>query len=483
MEFMPTEVMTAAGKKELGIDPLDIEKVLVVVEPPQNAPPGVGFVVNFSKPYQLDQIMMPLVRETTEANLDGAAYRQAQSPMGFSLYMPDSRTLLVAHDHLLRKMVANKKAPAEGPVSRLLAATDTSGDVLAIASMEPVRQMLTAQLAQAPVPPPFEKVKRIPELVTAAKAQLRLTGAFSASLMLLAADEGKAEELEQLINELMDLGQQMALAQMTKEMSGDDPVEQAMLQYMTRINKRMFEILRPTRSGKIVKFAHEGEQQAQIATIGILVALLLPAVQAAREAARRAQSSNNMKMLGLAMHNYHDVHGRLPAQANFDENGKPLLSWRVHILPFVEQQALYDQFHLDEPWNSEHNKTLIPMMPAVYRNPSSPAEPGKSDYLVPVGEGTLFEGTEGKRFADVKDGLSNTLMALEVDPARAVTWTKPEDWEYDPDDALSGLGQAHPGGFEALFGDGSVRFIAKTIDPNVFDKLIRIADGQVVPNF
>jgi prepilin-type processing-associated H-X9-DG protein len=271
---------------------------------------------------------------------------------------------------------------------------------------------------------------------------------------------------------------------MAEEMSADDPIQQASLQYGKRITKKIFDAVRPTRQGKIVKFAYEGDQYAQVATIGTLVMLLLPAVNAAREAARRNQSANNMKMIGLAMHNYHDVHGRLPATANVDENGEPLLSWRVHLLPFMDERDLYEQFHLDEPWDSDHNKPLIPRMPAFYRNPSSPAEGpawlSKSNYLVPVGKGTLFEGTEGKRFADVLDGTSNSIMALEVDSDEAVIWTKPEDWQYDPDKGLAGLGAAHPGGFLALFVDGHVQFLSDEIDPGLFDKLLRIADGQAV---
>src|SRR4249919_3311122 len=107
-----------------------------------------------------------------------------------------------------------------------------------------------------------------------------------------------------------------------------------------------------------------------IAIIAVLIALLLPAVQAAREAARRAQCVNNLKQIGLAMHNYHDVKNGLPPSAIVDKQGKPLLSWRVAILPYIEQQPLYDKFKLDEPWDSPNNKDLIQYMPSIYMCPS-----------------------------------------------------------------------------------------------------------------
>lgn len=220
-----------------------------------------------------------------------------------------------------------------------------------------------------------------------------------------------------------------------------------------------------------------------MAAIGILVALLLPAVSSAREAARRIQSSNNLKQLGLAMLNYHDVYRRFPARAIFDSEGRPLLSWRVQILPFIEEQDLYKQFHLDEPWDSEHNKALIPQMPEVYRNPSAPAEPGQAHYVALVGPGTLFEGREAHSFREILDGSSNSIMLVEVNPDRAVIWTKPEDFPFDPENPLDGLGNAHPGGFNVLFCDGSVRFISETIDPEVFRRMATIADGKPLGDF
>jgi hypothetical protein len=483
MEMLPIEVISAAGKQELGIDPLDVQEVLAIVEVPQGAPPGFGVVVRFSKPHQLNLLMKSIAAETVESELAGRPYLQGKKPMDPGLFMPDDRTLLIGHDPVLRKMVANRAQPAAGPLAKLLASTDTSSDFVAVATIEPVREMASAALSQAPVPPPLVGLKRLPQLLSAAKAQANLTGKMDASLVLVAPDEASAEQLEGLISQLIDFGRQMALTEMTKQVSSDDPVEQAMVQYMQRINQRMFDALRPVRRGKVVRFSHDGSQLSQPATVGILIALLLPAVQAAREAARRAQSSNNLKQIGVAMHNHHAAKGRFPAHANFDGNGRPLLSWRVHILPFLEHKPLYDQFRLDEPWDSPHNKRLIPMMPPVYRNPSSPAGPTKADYLVPLGKGLMFGGKEGSRLPDITDGSSNTIVALEVDPDQAVVWTKPDDWRFDANRPLARLGKAHPKGFLALFADGHVQFLADDIDPGVFQRLLTIAGGEVVDRF
>ena len=225
-----------------------------------------------------------------------------------------------------------------------------------------------------------------------------------------------------------------------------------------------------------------------IATVGILVALLLPAVQAAREAARRSSSMNNMKNILLALLNYADRHGgRFPAHANYSEDGKPLLSWRVHILPELEEMELYRKFHLDEPWDSPHNKQLIPLMPELYLDPSSGLDTtdGRTHYLGSYGKGALFNGTKaGTSFPGVRDGTSNTIAILQVSDARAATWTKPDDWEFNPKKPLDGLDGPHPGGFLAGFCDGHVQFISESIDAATFRAMLTTNGGEVInPNW
>jgi len=215
-------------------------------------------------------------------------------------------------------------------------------------------------------------------------------------------------------------------------------------------------------------------------TAPVAVALLLPAVQSARGAARRAASTNNLKQIGLAMHNHHDSYKGFPAAYSTDKQGKPLLSWRVKILPFVEQVALYNQFHLDEPWDSEHNKKLIPLMPPVYLAPGSTAGPGKTNYLTVRGPNTVFPGGKAVGMAEITDGTSNTIMAVEVSDQKAVIWTKPDDFEYDEKNPVAGLVGLRPGGFNAAFCDGSVRFIAAGIDPETLKLLFTRNDGKVI---
>jgi type II secretory pathway pseudopilin PulG len=199
------------------------------------------------------------------------------------------------------------------------------------------------------------------------------------------------------------------------------------------------------------------------ATIGVLVALLLPAVQQAREAARRNQAMNQLKEICLAMQNYHGVFKKFPPAAVGDAKDKPLLSWRVKILPYLGEEALYNEFHLDEPWDSEHNKPLLEKMPAVYKDPRFGDRGNRTVYLVPTGEEMVFFNNVGANMKTITDGTSKTILAVEADPEKAVPWTKPDDLKIDPKEPGAGLSNLH-GLYLVVAVDGSVHVVPSDID-------------------
>jgi prepilin-type processing-associated H-X9-DG protein len=201
-------------------------------------------------------------------------------------------------------------------------------------------------------------------------------------------------------------------------------------------------------------------------------------VQRVHDAASRAISTNNLKQLALAMHNYHDATGAFPPGAIYSKDGKPQLSWRVLLLPYLDEEGLYKEFKLDEPWDSEHNKKLLEKMPRVFAANGKPDKKGLTHYQAFTGKGMLFDGVRGSRIANVTDGTSNTLMFVEA--AQAVPWTKPDDLPYDPDKPLPKLGGLFKGGFNAAFCDGSVRFISETIAEKTLRALITPNGGEVI---
>jgi hypothetical protein len=189
------------------------------------------------------------------------------------------------------------------------------------------------------------------------------------------------------------------------------------------------------------------------------------------------QSIDNLRHLGIALHNFHDVYKSFPTPATYDTEGKPLLSWRVHILPYVEENQLYREFRRDEPWDSEHNKKLIDRMPAVYRRPFADAKTTKTPYQFPIGDKTAFRPGKKTEFRDIRDGTSKTIGIVEVDPEHEVIWTRPDDWEVDGNDPTKGLMRGPGTTFLACFLDNAVYSFPKSIDKEVLRRFLMAEDG------
>ena len=175
------------------------------------------------------------------------------------------------------------------------------------------------------------------------------------------------------------------------------------------------------------------------------------------------------------------------------------MSWRVHILPFLGAVQLYQQFHLDEPWDSEHNKTLTALMPQAFQC-RDVVDRERTLYLAATGPKALFpqgKADDGRKFgeaagnnrawarkvsyAHITDGTANTIMVVEADPGQAIIWTKPDDLNFDPTAPTKGLEDLRTTGFYALLGDGNVRFIRHTLDPDVLRHLFDPQDGATEP--
>ncbi len=288
-----------------------------------------------------------------------------------------------------------------------------------------------------------------------------------------------------------------------------------------------------------------------ITIIGILISLLLPAVQSAREAARRMQCSNHLKQLGLALHNYHAAHAILPFATPFDNRApaaKPGGTWVAMLLPFLEQSPLYDQFDFTKPMNHADNavavRTVVPGMvcptdpagtqpifedrgnlsnsnPPVslglwYSASMGPTHPDSCPFCPEPRPSYCCQGNNygstspdnnfvgvfgrypaGVRFADIRDGLSNTLMLGETLPAQCVyigayclnfpvsSTTIPLN-TFEVCDAAGGIHYRacgfksfHPGGAMFVLADGSVHFLSESIDYKLFNELGTRAGGEV----
>jgi hypothetical protein len=232
-------------------------------------------------------------------------------------------------------------------------------------------------------------------------------------------------------------------------------------------------------------------------------------VRALQQARAKAQSVNHLKQIGLAMHNFYSTFDHFPPAVIFGPDGRPWHSWRVLLLPYVEEAVLYNQYDFSQPWDSEKNRKLLDRAPEVYRDPIyGDAKDSSTHYAVIVSPDGVFRpegakqtdlknpplGAAGVRLQDVTDGTSNTIAVTQVDPARKIPWTRPEDITFGPN--FPGLGK--PGGIAApytlaadrtkpaalfLYTDGSVHTVGASINPVALKALVTRAGGEVIgPN-
>lgn len=209
--------------------------------------------------------------------------------------------------------------------------------------------------------------------------------------------------------------------------------------------------------------------------------LIAPAVGQARKAAQRAQSSNNLKQLGLALHNYHDTYQCFPPAVVKDKDGKPLYSGRVLLLPFMEQNNLYQAFDKDKAWNSPENERISQTIITTFLDPGSTSKPSsRSDYVFVTGKETIFDGKNkvAMNGNQIPDGTSNTLVMVET-LAGPSSWAEPKDWDAD-------TGTILPGNRDdviiVLFADGSVKSMRKQSLQQFMKPLTGRMDGQPIPD-
>jgi hypothetical protein len=190
-------------------------------------------------------------------------------------------------------------------------------------------------------------------------------------------------------------------------------------------------------------------------------------------------SKSNVEQIALACVNYADSNNSQMPTNILDKGGKPLLSWRVAILPYIEQDQLYKQLKLDEPWDSENNKKLVEKMPRLYAPIRVKAKAGETFYQVFYGEGALFGPKRQPKYpASIPDGTSNTGMIFEA--GEPVIWTKPVDLPFDAKKPLPKLGGLFDGDFHVGLCDGSVILVKKDFDANELKSVITPAGGEVI---
>ncbi|OWK34457.1 hypothetical protein FRUB_10428 [Fimbriiglobus ruber] len=490
---MYRQMFAKAGPKALAAldaqfvpPPSTVDRVTAIalpMEPGQNQPVIVG-VVTFTVAFDPASVRQAYLPDAKPLKSGGKEYYTYDKDH-LAVHFPDDKTIVFGDEKGLPIFLVH---PAKAAGSMTAAIRQAAGKVL-FAAVNAKKLPLPPELEH--LPPEFKPLLQA-EFAT---VSLDLAQSATVAARLVYATEADATAAEKALRKAAELAR-MGLNQPRMEAEKqlypkqpllkprpieDLPVAVAAVAALGALNvaDEILADLPVTREGTALAVSVTAPPwaTAYFGLSAVSAGLLLPAIQKVRGSAAQAQSTNNMKQIALAMHNYHDTYGGFPAAAIPDKNGKPLLSWRVAILPFIEQTALYNQFKLDEPWDSEHNKKLIPLMPKIYADPRGPIEMGKTHYKVFVGKEAGFDWKEKHKFTDYPDGTSNTIMAVAGgDP---VVWTQPDDIEFDSKKPLPDLTKPFGNILAAMF-DGSVRVLNPKISKETLKAAITRNGGEVI---
>lgn len=457
-------------KEEVGVELERVDHVLVILDQQSMASApmlmGVGQMGSPSRPTvvvelvpgQNAQNILDSVPNGEVLNIAGG--QGVTTPDGGVLFKVSDSRLIYSSKEKLESLLNNASS---GTVKSMLAETGTRDFSVAL-DFEPVKRFLQGIMQSNPDPtigmilPMLQQIEMI-----SISADLEAT-----DLLNLTVNTPNAEAaagVSAMLNGYLGMGRQQY-----QQMKSDVPAEmQAIAQQVvdgtalkTNANAVSLTVPRPQDFEKLPE-------------------MLKPSIEKAASASILLQQRNHLKMIGLAFHNYHDIYNHFPAvDSNGDQpdgnvQGKGL-SWRVHLLPLLEHQPLYSRFHLDEPWDSEHNKTLIAEMPEVFgSNPE-----GKTSLHVFVGEKVPFAMEQpGARIRDFIDGTSNTILVVRAAEETSEVWTKPGGLKFDSENPYAALGNVGET-FTALFSDGSVRELPTSLDKGTFSNLLQHQDGNVV---
>ena len=469
-------------------DPTTVETVTGFVMFPKNpgSPPEFAFLISLKKPVKEKALFLSAMPDGETIKKDGINM-VVKDDIGLIL-MNQGKLIAVGAPSLLPTLGKNT-APAKGDFARFLKG-NAAGLINAAINFEPIPKEVFAS-----APPPFNSIvngMQYMEAGIAVEKTLRL----STTITYEKEDQAKAA-LETVkgfakmgLAEMVEPRKEVEKRVFPKDQVGANPLTDlpeflAALAGLAILNEAENLLKNPpiTLAGTSLKADYTAPQissNALIPTTAIAIGMLLPAVSKVREAAQRTSSINNLKQIALAMHNYNSTYGAFPAAAICDKKtGKPLLSWRVAILQYIEEEALYEKFKMDEPWDSEHNLKLAKNMPKIYFHPKA-NKPGddKTHYRLFYGKGAAFELNKPSGLAQITDGSSNTLMVVEAE--ESVVWTNPNDLAFDPAKALPKM-LSIDGKFSAAYCDGSVRTFKMPIDQEILKLLIQKNDGKFIP--
>lgn len=480
------EETTAGAIKKFGIDPGEVEQVVVLLslgdfgmdgKRLKTVPRPVPVIIaRFTHDVDAKEVLtklqaaegLPGPHRIEDVKVGGkTCLDTGDAPMA---YLPSKNTIVLAMKEDMGKTISVTEP--SGPLWERLKKADADNDILVavepftVAGLDKLVDMM-----KKGVPPQAATYLSAVNKLRGGTATFNLTAPSMLRLVLDAKDAEAAGDVDELLQQAVRMaggGLMVAKQGMPKE-------AQAAFGPLVKLAEQLVDGAKTTKSGSQVTLDVKRPEILDTAGESI-VSTVTQSTMEARAAARRARQANNMKQISSAMLLYESIMGTFPP-AVFEKDGKPSLSWRVAILSFIGEEALYERFHPDEPWDSPHNLEAAKKMPSVFQSTDSPND-GKTRIMLFTGKGAAFDGSKRVRAADIRDGRSNTILFVEAGPDKAVPWTKPEDLPFDPNNPLAALGKVSPQGFRAGFFDGSVHLLK--VDNKTLKALITPDGGEAI---
>jgi beta-lactamase regulating signal transducer with metallopeptidase domain len=464
VEVLDTEMTL---KAMLGISVGEVDQFTLVLTGRGFGADYPGMVLRARKPHDWKPLAAAVVPGATEVRQAGQTYYRAAAG-GRAYFRPDDRSIVVDSEANLAKYFgAGRGGPAWAAEWKRVA----RGQFAVAIDVTAFREELGA-VQRNPSAAPLAGFAPLWEEARVVVAGANFSKGLTIQLNAVCGDEAGAGKVAETAGAAITFLRNI-LGQVRGQVAGAAGDEATVAKRLLGIGDELLQSVQVKREQSVVSVQASSATDAAAA-----VATLLPAVTAAREAARRTQSRNNLKQIALAMHNYHDAQGCFPPAVLYGPDGKTPYSWRVALLPYLDQGAQYQQYRFDEPWDGPNNRKLLAQVPPVLRCSNAAGDPSHTSYFVLTGPDTVFSGAKGKSIRDIVDGTSNTVLAVESN--LAVPWTKPEDIVYDATKPLPKFGGLYQGGFNTALCDGAVRFISSNVDEKSMRALITAAGAEVI---
>lgn len=468
---VPWNLLKDTWRDNLGF-PLDnASSILVFAAPPgPDGMPLLGAVVELREPVPIEQVA-PRLQVLKFLELDESRQKLIGPTIGsvtWEVRAFKENTLLIGLSPTVDLMQKQSANPVEGElVRRLSAQPDVAFQACLV--MQPIRRLAKPILSDPRLAKIVPGIDEVPDQLSAATFQLDLSDSVPhMKLDLEAVNPVAAEQLQAFAPKTAKLG--------LDSLSG--AADSSLQQFVDAFTK-----IKPKRERSNVTFSTaDGDAVTRAMYVRGLTDLVTFGAESTMFQTRRVAAVQDLERLTYALHMFADKNQKhFVPQASKSPGGKPLLSWRVLLLPYLDQQDLYDQFHLDEPWNSPHNLSLVKKMPDVFTVPGDEtlAAEGKTRYQLPIGPSLPSEQIGSLYFSDITDGSSNTLFAVEAPQDRAVIWTQPVDLPVDPGNPRATLLPEKSLGFAASRYDGSASFYTPSTSTRKLQVLLTHQGGEI----